>query len=564
MAFLTDDELLYEAMDPCQFMFWDKEDRPYFYMRNYDDSDSDSEAIPGSVLSQIVKSQKARQEAKRSIKEPQPCKFFQWGSCRYGGECRFRHASASNMERETDKCIFFQRGFCRYGNSCHFKHTISNNNESHSSSKKPAQNETSYEKHSDFSPSAEDVSAGRLTRIRVCFELPVSGSVPWEKPNNHRSYFIEVFVDKRDDDVQYLYDIVEKKVNHPLYGPGMFQLHKPGTSLDLSDKTQKLKETSVFIFGSCVDAQLIQSFATASKLLENEKLCDPQRYQMSALPRNGDGSFTPSDLQTKLKTYPLPTPKELSIKVDQIIFSSVSDNEIERQASFHQIEDIVGKRLRVHSKESCSWCSDKGCQCLSNVDDIDSDDSELSYHSKTSDTRQDSKSSSSNKDRFDCGSYPECLSADSIPDNIHLSFGDIISFGEYPKAAFYVLGTASSLMRLQSEDFIHIPLEISCHLKDPVKKYSRIINEFSSRIGDTMAVCVGSDDASLQHSFGGSLPSKWQCFAVLRHGSSKTDVDVHHYRIYVDEDHFFDAVTTNSQLASDGYYVTKLDEILQR
>ena len=560
MAFMTDADLFYEAMDPSQFMFWDKEDRPYYYMNSYEESDSDSEAIPGTVLSEMVKSQKARRDSQGSMKETHMCKFFLRGNCRYGSQCRFKHTSGNHSGKQTEHCVFFLRGYCRYGNSCHFRHTIMNEAIKFTP-KQEADKASSNLKCSDFSPSDDDVSAGRLTRVRVCFDLPVSGSVPWDKPNGHSSYFIEVFVDKREDDVQYLYNLVEKKVSHPFYCSRMFELQKPGTNLDLSDKSIKLKDTSIFLFGSCVDALLIQSYNLASKVLRNETLQDPQRYTMSKLPRNADGSFKEINLKTQLKCFPEPESEEsTSIKPNQD--SPLNDNN--ELACLYEMQENVGKLVRIHDEKSCSWCSEKGCMCLANSDCIESDDSELSYQSKNSDTRKTGKNLSPQKESFECGTYPDSLNTSSIPANIQLKFGDIISFGEYPKATFYAVGNSSKLIKLQSDDLIHIPIEISHQVKDPIRKYKALMGEKSSKIGDTIAVAIRNDDPVLLSCFDGSLSRQWKCSALLKRTSSKNDVNVHCFRIEVEEHKCFDAVASSSELANDGSFVTRLAEICQR
>ena len=563
MAFLTDADLFYEAMDPCQFMFWDKEDRPYHYMNSYDDSDLEMDGIPGAVLSEIVKSQKARKESQRSAKVVQPCKFFLRGNCRYGSQCRFKHPLTNNMEKPTGICVFFQRGYCRYGNTCHFRHS-SGDNVVHTTPSQKEDKGNNNGRCSDFSPSDDDISAGRLTRVRVCFDLPVSGSVPWEKANGSDCFFIEVFVDKRDDDVQYLYSIVEEKVKHPLYCAGMFELCKPGTNLDLSDKPQKLNETSLFLFGSCVDALLIQSYGLASKLLSNESLLDPQRYSMSKLPRNTDGSFLKSDVKAQLKCFATPNLDEVSPHLSHLAIDDSSANDENEPARLHIMQESVGKLVRAHDEQNCSWCCEKGCQCLSNSDYIESDDSELSYQSKASDTRKSGKDLPKSKDQFECGTYPLSLDASSLPSDVQINYGDIVSFGEYPKATFYAVGKSSKLTKLQNDDYIHIPYEIACQMKFPIKKYTNMVQENSAKIGDRFSVCIRNDDPVLLSTFGGSLPTSWVCSAILECGSRESDVCVQYFRIEVGENKHFDAVAKSSDLASDGYYVTSLEDIYQR
>lgn len=557
-----DADLFYEAMDPSQFMFWDKEDRPYYLMNDFNESDSDSEAIPGAVLSAMLKSQRPRRHGQQFRKDSQQCKFFLQGNCRYGNQCRFKHPSADESQKKADKCIFFQRGYCRYGSSCHFKHATSSL-KSQGTSSKQVNKQDAIGRHSDFSPSAEDVSACRLTRIRICFDLPVSGSVPWEKSNHCICYFIEVFVDKREDDVQYLYEIVEKKVNHPFYGPGMFQLHKPGTSMDLTDRSQKLKNTSIFIFGSCIDAHLIQSFSLASRVLVNDTMQDPQRYAMSKLSRNSDGSFARSDLKALLKHFQKPDQETLTSEFEQLSLNSEEDDNNE-PASIYHIDERVGQHLREHSKDSCAWCSEKGCQCLSRTGETESDDSERSYQSKTSDSKKDCKRNSKSKGSFECGVYPNTLPASNVPCDNALAFGDIVCLGECPKATLYIVGDSGMLIKLQSDDFVHIPHEISSHMNDPVQKYQRLMIEASSDIGDMMAVSISNDDSLIQKNFGGNLPALWNCSAVLKRGLSATDVQIHFYRIFIDREKYFDAVTPTSELSKDGYYVTNLEEIFQR
>ena len=561
MAFLTDADLFYEAMDPCQFMFWDKEDRPYYYMNSYEDSDLELEGIPGAVLSDIVKRQKARKESQRPAKVVLPCKFFLRGNCRYGSQCRFKHPFTDDFEKPVDSCVFFQRGYCRYGNTCHFRH--SSGDEVRQATHTQHEDKISNNgRCADFSPSDDDISAGRLTRVRVCFDLPVSGSVAWEKANGSGTFFIEVFVDKRDDNVQYLYSIVEEKVKHPLFNAGMFELCKPGTNLDLSDKSQKLGETSLFLFGSCVDALLIQSYGLASKLLNNETLLDSQRYSMSKLPRNADGSFLQLDIKAQLKCFAKPSLDELAPDLSHLAIDS-SKNEDNEPAKLHLMQESVGKLIRTHDEQNCSWCSEKGCQCLSNSDYIESDDSELSYQSKASDTRKSGKDLPKSKDRFDCGTYPLSLDASSLPSDIQINFGDIVSFGEYPKATFYAVGK-SKLIKLQNDDFIHIPYEISCQMKSPIKNYINMLQENSSKIGDRFAVCIRSDDPMLLSTFGGSLPTSWLCSAVLEHQFQESDACMQYFRIEAGENKYFDAVAESNELANDGYYVTSLEDIYQR
>ena len=563
MAFLTDADLFYEAMDPCQFMFWDKEDRPYYYMGSYDDSDSELDGIPGAVLSEIVKNQRMRKESQRPVKTVQPCKFFLRGNCRFGNQCRFKHPYTNDSEKQTEICVFFQRGYCRYGNSCHFRHDIGSEVFQVSSDQQGEKvNNNNNERCSDFSPSDDDISAGRLTRVRVCFDLPVSGSVPWEKANGSNSFFIEVFVDKRDDNVEYLYRVVEKKVNHPLYCVGMFELCKPGTNLDLSDKSQKLGETSIFLFGSCVDALLIQSYDLASTLLKNETLQDPQRHTMSKLPRNADGSFVQSDLKAQLKYFPKLGSDDLTSNLSHMTIDS-SINDDSEPAKLILMQESIGKLVRTHDEENCNWCCEKGCQCLITTDDIEeSDDSELSYQSKASDTKKNGKELQKSRDRFDCGIYPNSLNANSIPSDIQLTYGDIVSFGEYPKATFYAAGNSSKLIKLQNTDFIHIPYEISSQMKCPIEKYTSIVQEQSSKVGERFSVCICNDDPLLLSTFGSSLPQQWKCSVVLRRGSSKPDIQ--YFRIEVGENKHFDAVDASSELANDGYYVASFEDILQR
>ena len=517
MAFITDEQLFYEMMDPCQFMHWDKEDRPYHMMGGFMDSDSDSDGIPGEILSQIVKTQKA-------LKSRQLCKYYQKGNCRYGNHCRYVHEYSESHDELMDQCKFFQKGYCRYGDSCHFKHTNNNLPKKTTQTAKKLANTASSMSNQLFSPTDEDLKEGRLTRIRLCLDVSVKGAVKNEKPKDHGAYYIEVFVDKREDTVQYLYDVLVEKAQHPLYQRESFTFSKPNTNCDFSDKSKKIKDSSLFIFGNCVEVLINQSFKLAAQILSRKDISiDSRRYAMSALPRNEDGSFKAENLKAMLKVFPKPEPKDTSCVASSRVKSEEAGID-EEPAKVLILSESIGRSIRNHNETDCKWCTDRGCDCLEDAcDDVESDDSEMSCHSRKSDKKRQAKASTTKK-KYHCGVYPDTLNLKDLPSNLCLKFGDIIKFDEFPTVTAYVLGKGDTLIQMDVGDSVVIPFEVSSCFKDPVAKYCKVMADKSLDMASMLSVYLRHDDELLVNAFGNKLPSSWRYCVSADFGETITDL----------------------------------------
>eukprot|EP00794_Sanderia_malayensis_P009810 gene9810-10816_t len=231
-------------MENSQLIVEDKLGRPYYLMGSYVD---DEAGIPGEVLAMMIKAKAAKSETR-------PCIYFQNGNCRFGHHCRFVHDHNQPQQADdNNQCMFYQRGNCRYGDECRFRHGDADDDVM--STKSQVNTSSTVSK---FSASDEDLKVGRLTRLRMYLDVPIDGSVKNPHPECHGEFYIEVFVNKREDNIQYLYDVVEK-ANHPFYQPDTFELSQPGTNCDLSDKSVKLKDTLLFETGSCVEVLLKKS-----------------------------------------------------------------------------------------------------------------------------------------------------------------------------------------------------------------------------------------------------------------------------------------------------------------
>ena len=517
MAFITDEQLFYEMMDPCQFMHWDKEDRPYHMMGGFMDSDSDSDGIPGEILSQIVKTQKA-------LKSRQLCKYYQKGSCRYGNRCRYVHEYTESHDELMDQCKFFQKGYCRYGESCHFKHT--NNNlptKTTQTTKKPA-NIVSSMSNQLFSPTDEDLKEGRLTRIRLCLDVSVKGAVKNENPKDHGAYYIEVFVDKREDTVQYLYDVLVEKAQHPFYQMGSFTFSKPNTNCDFSDRSKKIKDSSLFIFGNCVEVLINQSFKLAAQILSRKDISiDSRRYAMSALPRNEDGSFKAENLKAILKVFPKPESKGTSCVAGSRAKSEEAGID-EEPAKVLILSESIGRSIRNHNETDCKWCTHRGCDCLEVAcDDVESDDSAMSCQSRKSDKKRQAKASTTKK-KYHCGVYPDTLKLKDLPSSLGLQFGDIIKFDEFPTVTAYVLGKDDTLIQMDVGDSVVVPFEVSSCFKDPIAKYRKVIVDKSSDMASMLSIYLRHDDELLVKAFGNELPASWKYCVSADFGEIITDL----------------------------------------
>lgn len=521
MAFIPDEQLFYEMMDPCQFMHWDKEDRPYHMMGGFMDSDSDSDGIPGEILSQIVKTQKA-------LKSRQLCRYYQKGNCRYGNRCRYVHEYSEYSESSDelmDQCKFFQKGYCRYGESCHFKHT--NNNQpmrTAPTARKPANTAVSMSNQM-FSPTDEDLKEGRLTRVRLCQDVSIKGAVKNENPKDHGAYYIEVFVDKREDTVQYLYDVLVEKAQHPLYQIGSFIFSKPNTNCDFSDRSKKLKDSSLFIFGNCVEVLINQSFKLAAKVLSRKDICiDRRRYPMSTLPRNEDGSFKEGNLKALLKVFPQPESKEDACRVTGSREESEEAGIDDEPAKVLILSESLGRAIRNHNETDCKWCTDRGCDCLEAVcDDVESDDSEMSCQSRKSDKKRQAKASVTKK-RHHCGVYPDTLKLKDLPSSLALKFGDIIKFDEFPTVTAYVVGKEDTLIQMDVGDSVVVPFEVSTCFKDPIANYRKVIADKSSDMASMLSVYLRHDDQLLVKAFGNGLPASWRYCVSADFGETITDL----------------------------------------
>ncbi len=568
MAYFAD-EFLYEMADPCQFMHWDKEDRPYHLMGML--SDQEDEGIPGEVLELMLKSKKAKSESR-------PCKYYQKGNCRFGNACRFVHGYRERNDDEMAKCIFFQKGYCRYGDDCKFKH-------GEKAVPKPirtSQSEVSPEQvSSPFSPSDEDLKAGRLTRLRMCLDIPVTGSVKNPKPLHHGAYYIEVFVNKREDSVQYLYDVLVEKANHPMYQMGMFELCKPGTNCDLSVSSMNLKDTSLFIFGSCVEVVLKQSFKLASVMMTEigDAKEDERRYSASKLPRNANGTFEETNLRSLMQDREVSDDNELfpkgclSMKVGAAMFENCG-----QPAKHFEVNEKFSKYVKTHDKSNCQWCIEMGCNCLADTveQQVDSDDSEWSTDSKSSSidqrkTRMRRKSSGGSE--FSCGAFPDCIDVKSIldilqkSDIVSLSFGDMITFGEYCKDSTYVLGKNDRLIKIAGPNFLEIPFEVSMYLKDALKKYNGVLQQKKTKANDTIGIYLRHDDAALTKAFGNELPTAWKYCLVVKYGASVSDLsstEVQYVKVEFDKNNSINVVSPEHQLAKDGRYLTRVPDMVQK
>jgi len=139
-------DLAEEMMDPSQFMFWDKEDRPYhlFGLGNpnfgFDDgSSSDSEEYDGSddSSSDDDDTDETLHKIKNLLQKraAKPCKYYAMGHCKFGSRCRFLHEDDDKENRtEREVCKFYNtpRG-CRYGAKCRYLHE----NDTHANTTKP-------------------------------------------------------------------------------------------------------------------------------------------------------------------------------------------------------------------------------------------------------------------------------------------------------------------------------------------------------------------------------------------------------------------------------------------
>eukprot|EP00795_Rhopilema_esculentum_P005978 gene5978-11340_t len=531
-------------MDLNQLMYWDRiTGLNYLADSYYYDSDSDTEGVPVAVSAEIVKSNKANADSKL-------CKFYQRGHCKFGSQCRFLHAYGEDRQQPMDTCSFFLKGNCRYGANCHFMHPGYKEIHQIQVDKRTPSKKVS----SVFSPSDEDLKAGRLTRIKLYFDHPVKDSVKLE---GHQivgcQYFLDVFVDKRGDDVQYLHDVVENRAQHPLYRKGMFGLSKAGTNLDLSELSQKLSDTSVFIFGSSVDVLLTQSYSLAATVVDNKELAVKRRYPMSALAREVNGSFQEKALRSLLKVYPKPDIGKGDSNANHISPSTAEDKE---PAKLYKMTSDVGKRVKQHCESECCWCVKKGCGCLVRLnEDIESDNSELSCNSR------DARNRRSIGGNFECGFFPESLEPEDVAAGIQFKLGDIVTFGEYPSVTLYVVSENGSLKKLKKDGFLSIPFQVSSCFQDPVKKYEGICKYYSSGIGDLMGIYIKPDDVCFVRTFGDKLPLDWKCCFVAKCGSKDL---VDHFRIEVDEKNVFTALPPDVQGTEEISPVNCIEEIYQR
>lgn len=65
----------------------------------------------------------SRENAVKTEKSEELCRFFQKGKCIYGDECDYKHDSDTVRTGKSEQpCSFFQKGKCKKGEECEFKH----------------------------------------------------------------------------------------------------------------------------------------------------------------------------------------------------------------------------------------------------------------------------------------------------------------------------------------------------------------------------------------------------------------------------------------------------------